>query len=177
MKVEVFKNAREELMKRVEYRDSHLKNCLIALAIIFALGEGIEMQGAKAGTEKIFLYIMAYPVSLLFLTLYLKEESLIASLSAYIADLGVRYNAGKSEADQIVMWDNSQQLKDGLKDSMNYRFASTMLTFVVFPGIMVGAYFERERWEGTLSSVLALISTAAALFSCYWQICEYKKRA
>ncbi len=140
-----FKSARDELMKRVEYRDAHLRQCLLALAVIYGLGNGIQVAGIKAEDSQLFLaYPLAYPVSLLFFSLYQKEELLVGALSGYIAGLSRIFNVSmKKEEKKFAFWDDSSALKDALPPSMIYRMVSVVLAFVIIPGLMLLGYFQQ----------------------------------
>jgi hypothetical protein len=173
----LFENAREELMKRVEFRDKYLKQCLIALVVIFALGDGIEIEGVKGDAPNIWIYLFSYPVAFFFMTLYIKEENLVGNLSMYIADLNKNAHRGKSKDEFNDVWDASRFLQQHLRSCLHYRLLSTLCAFVILPGLLVVNYFVRQGFRERGSWVLLGVSCGLAVVAVIYQVIEYKRRA
>ena len=172
----LFKSAREELMKRIDYRDSYLQRCLLSLVVLFCLGENIEIFGVKSTEIKGPLYLLAFPIAITFLGLYLTEEHLIGDLSAYIASLSRQANQGKSGKDVLIFWDDSSFLKENIRSTMLLRICCTFFVFTGLPMVLLLGYFLQEKLETKLQIFSLVISSVLGLVSCWWQIREYRRR-
>ncbi|MBX3735402.1 MAG: hypothetical protein KF715_01830 [Candidatus Didemnitutus sp.] len=148
-------------MKRVEYRDTHLRQCLLSFAVIYGLGSGMQIAGTKADAPVIHIALFAFPISLLFFSLYQKEELLIAALSEYVKKLS-RQNERAEPG--IKLWDDSDSLSGILAPSMNYRVISTIVAFTLIPAALLFDYFQRTGVRSVLDKILILVSAISAVF-------------
>jgi hypothetical protein len=162
--IECSRSAREELLARVQHRDSYLKLHFLVQGVLLALSYGVNISGVEAnGPVPLSLYL-AVPLTAVFALLYYTEDRLIGQLSSYVGSLS---NAAQQKSGETVSsWDVSPQLREYAQTTVRYRFFAHVAAFVVAPGVLLyllQRFYPPTSWHQWGWCIVQVLILAALL--------------
>ncbi len=127
--VEVFRSAREELLKRVMHRDRWLMFQLVAQSALFAMSLGIRIFGAETSVPQPQILCLSIPVSFVLALLYFVEDRLVGHLSTFVGSVADNHPDFRA----ITNWDGSRPLKDYTKTTLVMKYLAQLTAFAAIP--------------------------------------------
>lgn len=146
--IEYFRSAREEIMLRVKYRDTWLTIQLLAQVVLFALAEGVEVAGVRAPAANSIFLLLSFPISLLLVSLYRVEDSIIGYIGNYISAIPEAEARLLRRPWLVRNWDSSQQFRLYGEKALPIRLTAQIVAFLVIPGgLSLVRMNEVESWR------------------------------
>ncbi len=175
--IECFKAAHEEGMFRIQKRDKWLQFQLLVQVGLLSIARGLEISGVKASSPYPDVLILSSSASVVFVTLYLIENSLIGNLSQYVATLS-ELEARLSGEEIIPNWDASQNyVGNYIRDTLPFRLVAQLMSFLFIPmGITVFRLLSVPHQRSTIVAE-ALVHATLFIYVLFIIILNYKRRA
>lgn len=174
--VECFRAAHEEGMFRIRKRDHWLQLQLLVQVGLLSIAGGFEISGIKAANPYPDVLILASSASVIFVTLYFIENSLVGNLSKYVASLST-LEAQMSGGDLIPNWDASENYRSNyIRLTLPFRLIAQLMTFLFIPlAITIFRLSSMHRSPDTMLE--ASIHGALFIYTTFIIFLNYKRRA
>jgi hypothetical protein len=159
--IECSRSAREELLLRVQHRDSYLRLHFLVQGVLLALSKGVKIAGVEASSPLSLSLYLAVPLTAVFALLYYTEDRLIGQLSSYVGSLS--RPAQKESGEAVPCWDVSPQLREYARTTVVYRFLAHVAAFVVAPSVLLYLLYHSDpprsclQWIGCTVQIIVLV--------------------
>ena len=134
--LETSRNAQQELMVRIDYRDKWLMRQLIGQVILIGFAFGIQFFSVKEDTTHIpstLMPLFGGPVAFVIALMYSVEDQLIGRIVQWRAKLPETEIKLAGAKCRIPSWETSKELLEYHEENLPHRFWGQIVAFFLIP--------------------------------------------